>query len=307
MELRQLIGRHGVIVLLLFIVVFSVGLRFINEGLFHYDSVRLAQTVEENFRTGTFRGISAGGRYGMVVVASAVYYPFFLAGQNADFAVRLTSLLMLALSAAAIYLLTFEMSRSRFGAFAAALLMSVTPLFIIPSTYGKEHSTAVFFFTLACYCALRGQRSRALLWPITASLLYTFSLSVRETFVLGLPAFVWFIVFPRVRRTEGIWCVIVGRHWKVGVASLVVIVGVVLVSFLGAQLVSIAGDKGAAAVMLSFKLFIGGMSAFVTHTRWMWPFFLFGLYVVWRTGRDYLVPLFFVKFQEFLADFVERY
>ena len=291
MELRTLLRRHWFIVLVIFLLVFSVGLRFLSAGLMHYDSVRLAQTIESNLETGTFQGISAGGRYGMVVVASAVYYPFFLAGQNADLAVRLTGVLMLALSAVAVYLLTFEISRSRFAGVAAALLMAATPLFIIPATYGKEHTTAVFFLVMACYCALRGHRSYAALWPIAASFLFVFSLTVRETFVLALPVFVLFVLYPRLRRTEGGLRVVWHSQWHVGVVSLVVFLALVGGLFFGAQLRAVLGDRDATALSWSLTKVKAGISDVARNGRFVWPLYLIGIVAVWRSGRDFLAPL----------------
>ena len=290
--LSDLVRRRWFIALVVLLVVIAVGLRFLNAGLMHYDSVRLAQTVESNLKTGEFHGISAGGRYGMVIVTTLVYAPFYLAGQDADFAVRLTGVLMLALSAMSLFLLMFEMSRSRLGSIAAAFLLAATPLFLMPSTYGKEHSTAVFFLVLACFCALRGHRSRALLWPIAASSLFVLSLTVRELFIVALPAFLWFLLLPRLRRVDGRWRVLMGAQWTAGALFLIVILGAVLLWFLGGQLRAVSGDSAVSSVFLSWRYLVSGFWDLTLNTPFMWPFFLVGVYAVWRLGRDYLLPLF---------------
>ena len=96
------------IIILLFLLNFITGMLFINEGLFHHDSVRLAQAVEKTYKTGRLQP-AVRGRYGLVVVNSLIYLPFFLLGQNADFATRFSSILFHSLSIVALFLLIKEL------------------------------------------------------------------------------------------------------------------------------------------------------------------------------------------------------
>lgn len=185
----------------LFFVNLCAGLFFINEGLFHYDSVILARAVEVTLQTGQLQA-AVSGRYGSVIVNAMLYVPFFFFGENADFVTRFSSVLFHALSIAALYLFIIEFLRNRSVAFFTALLFSITPLYFIPNTYGKEHGMAMFFLLYAFYLLLRGCRENSR-WLIgIASFFCGVSVAVRESMIFMVPLFL--VLFFRPRPSMGL-------------------------------------------------------------------------------------------------------
>jgi len=258
-------------------------------ALTHYDSVRLAQTLEHICATGEFQGISAGGRYGLVAISWLVYLPWCAAGANADFAVRLTGVIFLALAAGAIYLLTTELFRSRIGGITAALLTVGTPFLIIPSTYGKEHSILVFLLAFAFWCTLRGHRSLAMLWPIVGALSFVVAVTVREAALFALPAFILVVLGIDVGRDGERWHLRLGGQWLPGIITLIIAGGAVVFAFFGGQFIAVLGDERVTAFFWSqaFKFWF----EFFVFTYFAWIAALIGVCAVWRLRRDVLVPL----------------
>jgi hypothetical protein len=173
------------------------GLVFINEGLFHCDSVALARAVEVTYQTGQLQPAVAG-RYGAVIINSILYFPFFLLGDNADFLTRFSSILFHSLSIVALYLFIVEFLGDRVVALFGALLFSATPLYFMPNTYGKEHGMAMFFFLFSFYSLLRGCRKNSLFWVSLASVFMGISISVRESILVMVPMFVLLAFSPAI-------------------------------------------------------------------------------------------------------------
>lgn len=173
----------------LFLLNFITALCLINEGLFHCDSVMLAQATEKTYATGLLAP-SLNGRYGAVIVNSLVYLPFFLAGQNADFATRLSGILFHSLSIVALFLFVRQILGSLRVAFFSALLFSFTPFYFVPNTYGKEHGAAMFFLLLSFYLLLRGLNKKSLSLLSLAGISFVFSVSIRESMLAAIPLFI---------------------------------------------------------------------------------------------------------------------
>jgi len=184
-------------VLFLFLLNLSAGLLFINEGLFHVDSVSFAQAVEKTYATGQLQP-AVMTRYGSVIINSIVYLPFFLLGQPADFSVRFTSVLFGALSVAMLFVFVKELFDDYFQAFLCALLFSFTPFYLSPNTYGKEHSMAVFFLILSFYLLTRGLRKGSLVLISTSSFILAFSLTIRESLLATTPLFFLLYAHPTI-------------------------------------------------------------------------------------------------------------
>jgi hypothetical protein len=185
-------ARLYIIGLCLFLLNFFIGLLLMNEGLFHYDSIVLAQAVERTFQTGRLQP-AVWGRYGSVLVNAILYWPFYLAGQNAEHVTLLSGIIFHSLSIAVLLLFIFELSGNRIQAVFGALLLSFTPFYFAPNTFGKEHGMCLFFLLLSLYLLIAGKR-RGSLWLIgLSSFFYGFSVAVRETALLLLP--VYFLLY----------------------------------------------------------------------------------------------------------------
>lgn len=180
-------------ILLLFSLNFLPGLFLINEGLFHCDSVILAQAVENTYKTGHLQP-AVRGRYGSVLINAILYFPFFLAGDNADFTVRFSSVLFHSLSITVLFLFIYELFGDFFQAFFGALLFSFTPFYFSPNTYGKEHGASIFFLLLSFYLLCRGVKKRSSILIGVSGIIMALSISIKEATVITLPLF--FLLYP---------------------------------------------------------------------------------------------------------------
>jgi hypothetical protein len=178
----------------LFLLNFITGLSLLNEGLFHCDSVFLAEAVEKTYATGVLQP-AYRGRFGSVIVNLALYYPFFLLGQNADFALRVSSILFHSLSIVVLFLLVSELLGNRLAAFFTAWLFSFTPLYLIPNTYGKEHGLSNFVFLLSLYLLSQAFTRRSLLICGISSFLLACSVTIRESMLAVIP--LYFFLYGR--------------------------------------------------------------------------------------------------------------
>jgi len=187
------------IVILLFIFNLLIGFIFINEGIFHYDSVILTKAVENTFKTGMLQP-SFRGRYGAVIINCVLYSPFFLLGHNADFTIRFSSILFHSLSIAILFLFINELFADRIQAFFGALLFSLTPFYFSPNTYGKEHGMSIFFFLLAFYLLCRGVKENKLFAVSISSFILAFSISIRESLLAAFPLYFLLYFSPMISR-----------------------------------------------------------------------------------------------------------
>jgi predicted membrane-bound mannosyltransferase len=184
-------------VILLFMLNLAVGSLFINEGIFHCDGVFLAQAVENTLKTGGLQP-AIRGRYGSVIINTILYFPFFLAGENADFITRFSSVLFHALSIAALFLFINELFADYFQALFASLLFSFTPYYFSPNTYGKDHGMSVFFLLLAFYLLCRGLKQNTSFLVAISSFVLTFAISVKEAILVAVPLYFLLYLGPEI-------------------------------------------------------------------------------------------------------------
>jgi len=185
------------IIILLFLLNFILGLSFINEGLFHYDSVLLAQAVEKTYEKGLLQP-SSRGRYGAVIINLIIYYPFFLFGQNADFALRFSSVLFHSLSIVVLFYFINELFNDRLLAFFVSLLFSFTPFYFVPNTYGKEHGLSMFILLLSLYLLYAGLNKKSPILVSISSFLVAFSTTVRESMLMAIPLYFLLYLKPEI-------------------------------------------------------------------------------------------------------------
>ncbi len=182
------------IAIFLFLLNFVMGLAFVNEGLFHYDSVVLAQAVEKTFHTGALQP-AVRGRYGSVIASFLVSLPFLIFGLYSDFVINLSSILFHSLSIAVLFLFVRELFNDKRQAFYCALLFSLTPFYFIPNTYGKEHGASVFFLILSLLVLCRGVNKRSSFLIALSTLIFVFTITIRESVLVTVPLF--FLLFFR--------------------------------------------------------------------------------------------------------------
>jgi len=181
----------------LFFLSLIMGLLLINEGLFHYDAVKLAQAVEKTYATARLEPATVG-RYGAVILSAIVYFPFFLFKQNADFAVRLTTVIFYALSVAMLFIFIKELTRDSLQAIFASLLFCFTPFYFMPNTYGKEHGMAMFFLLLSFYLVYKGGVKKSAWFLGASGLAFIFSLTIRESILIVVPLLFLLYLRPEI-------------------------------------------------------------------------------------------------------------
>ncbi len=186
------------LLILLFLFIFSMVLRllFLNAGLFHHDSVQLAMAVEGSVRDRAIHEIG-GGRYGLVLANSIIFYFFkaFLHHNSAEFALNFSSALFGALSIPLVYLISSALIKSRFIAFSSAMLYSATPIFLSVSTFANSHSLSVFLVLLSFHFLIRSIVSNKNLSAAYSGIFIGASFLVRESNLLLLPAAFCLIFF----------------------------------------------------------------------------------------------------------------
>ena len=171
---------------ILFITALILATVYLNEGLFHYDAIVLAQAVEKTYETKMLQP-AINGRYGSVILSSLFYLPFWLFGKNADLAVRLTSAFFYALSIASFYVFLSEYMNSKLIATYASILFLTAPIYLSPNTYGKEHGMALAFFFLSLIFIVHSKQKN---WFYTASAIsLIISLSIREAILALIPIY----------------------------------------------------------------------------------------------------------------------
>ncbi len=171
------------------------GLCLINEGIFHFDSIAVAQAVENLYQKGVLAG-TANGRYGWVLINALLYLPFYLSGHNAELVTIFSGVLFHSLSAVALFLLIKELFSDSVQAFFGALLFSFIPFYFIPNTFGKEHGLAMFFILLSFYLVRRGRNTGSPQLLSWSSIAFLIALSVREAALVTLPLFIAMFFVP---------------------------------------------------------------------------------------------------------------
>ena len=182
---------------LLFGGTFLFSLFFINEGLFHFDSVVLAKAVEGVYRTGHLQA-AVGGRYGAVIINSILYFPFYVQGQNADFVTRFSSVLFYSLSIPVFFIFIKDLFKDSIQGVFAAILLAVTPFYLVPNTYGKEHGMGMFFFLCSMVLVNKGHEGKRPITLALASVCFMFALSIRESILFMVPFYFWLYFRPAI-------------------------------------------------------------------------------------------------------------
>ena len=181
-RLKQFYRKELVIILFLFLFSFLLRLAFINDGLFHHDSVQLAKAVQKTIDTGKVHS-AVGGREGFVIVNSLLF-PFLkniLRTQSNDFILNLITVLFSSLSIIFVYLFTKELLENKAAAFFSSIMFSLAPVFLSVTTYVKSHGMAVFFAICSGYLLIKGIKTNKVYYKLGFGFLFGFSLFVRIT------------------------------------------------------------------------------------------------------------------------------
>lgn len=169
------------ILFLILLFLFSLGLRiyYMNDGLYHHDSIQIAKAVQQTVDVDLSKIYPTNNnRYGMILIFSVLYYPF----QSLDIEKFLTviSILFSALAIVMVYLFVSELTSNKTVAGFTALLFSVMPLSLSITTYLKSHGIAILFIMLGGYFFLKALKTTNNIYWWSSLFFILFSLLIRK-------------------------------------------------------------------------------------------------------------------------------
>ncbi|HHQ45060.1 MAG TPA: DUF2723 domain-containing protein, partial [Candidatus Altiarchaeales archaeon] len=182
-------NRKYLIPLILFLLAFTPRAYYMNDGLFHTDSVFQAIALEGTVDDLHFTYKHPPGYPGQVVAGSIVYvfFKIFTGAQNAETAATFTSVLTGSLAVVAMYFFAKEFLESEKSGMYAAILLSFTPVFLSVTTYAKSHGTEILFLLLSAYYAVVAGKTGGDRHKILAGFCLGYSTAVRVTSVIFTP------------------------------------------------------------------------------------------------------------------------
>ena len=188
---------------------FSLLLRlfFMNDGLFHYDSVDFAIQAERTVEELKIHYAHGMGFPGMAILNGLAYGTDALirGTQSAELSITLLSIIFGAAAVVIFYLFTKELTQDRFIAFTAALLFSITPLFLSVTTFALSHGASVFFSLLAIYLFQKSEQKEQR-WRyrliILSGLTLGFAVTIRITNVLYAALILLLYFNPKFEQRE---------------------------------------------------------------------------------------------------------
>lgn len=188
---------RGAIAAVLFAATAAFLYAFRNEGIFHLDAVFLAQAVEAIYAHEPW---DTSWRFGAVLADAVVYFPFWLAGESAERATVLSSILFHACSIPMAFLFLERLSGTRLLAALSAGLLAFAPQYTITNTFGKEYGLAIFLTTTAFWLALEARERGSAAHAAVSAFIFALSYIVWEGLLAITPAYLLVLVAPRLER-----------------------------------------------------------------------------------------------------------
>ena len=200
---KNRIRKISEIEIILFLFIFSLSLRLIymNQGLFEADSIGAASAIEETFKTGTLHGLF-NGRYGTVIVNIITYIPYHLITgiESAEKSLIFTEILFASLGVTILYLFILKLFNNRSISLIAALLFSISPIFLSVTTYGNSIGIEIFFILASFYLLACFHNKNSQIHLILSSLSIAFSVMVRESAMVFVPLYFLFYINPVIKN-----------------------------------------------------------------------------------------------------------
>jgi len=185
----------------LFVLSLALRLYYLNDGLFLYDSVVLAQAVQDTLDTGTLHG-QINGRHGSVFIGLIAHWPDrWLTGEtSAERALLHANAVFAAAAVPALFLLGRHLLRDHGAAFVAALLFSLSPIYLSVTTWAKPHGLEALQIVTCFTLLARPRTSGSTSWLLGASLVYGSAILCREAALLVLPLYLLLYLRPEIVR-----------------------------------------------------------------------------------------------------------
>lgn len=202
MNYKKLLNDPKFIIIALFLFSFLIRLLFKNGGLFHFDSYADARTVEQILETGKMQySYAYGSPTTMILVFLFFIIGHLLAGASqAEAAYFLVTFLTAALSVVLLYLITKKITKNNFISTTAALLLSLSPIFLAVTTYPKTHSISIFFGLLGGYLLLISSEKYSLKYLILSGLSFGLAIGTRPFAALYVLPFALLYFSPKIKN-----------------------------------------------------------------------------------------------------------
>lgn len=279
--------KLSLLCLFLFISSFSLGMTYLNDGMFHYDAIITAEAVETFYDSGVFKG-SINGRYGIVILTNLIHYPLHFFYDNADLTVRLTTVLFYALSIMVMFLFVDKLLLNRKIGFVSSLFLMVAPLYISSNTYGKEHGPAIFFLLLSFYLLLLGKELSNKKWLFLSCFSFFFALAIREATILFIPYFFFLMLDPKFSFKDGFTVLFKKRHTLFTSIVFFVMLAVLLKLYLFSAFIRLRSDVLGVAKLqgLFSSIFEFAVSSLVQTTSILWVFVFVGVIISFTRNKQ---------------------
>ncbi|MCX6695686.1 MAG: glycosyltransferase family 39 protein [Candidatus Altiarchaeota archaeon] len=178
----------------LFLIAFALRFYYRSAGLWHTDSVLEAEAAEQTFQTGRLHYLMGLG-YPAETVIQTIMYAFsriFLGMQTAEFSATFTSIFFGALGVAMIYFLARKLSGKSAVGIYSGIILTFLPVYLVLSTYAKNHTTEAFFIMATVYAALVASEKKDWQSKLATSLLLGWTIGLKQTNILLLPILLLF-------------------------------------------------------------------------------------------------------------------
>ena len=188
---------------LLFVFSLAVRMSLISKGPYNVDTLHIALQAERTLETGRMQYTFGVGYPGMVAL-SAVTLALcrLLSCGDPVFAVNLLTVVLSSACVAVFFDLANRLV-SKTAAVFGSLLLSLSPLFLTLSVYGKSHIPAMLFFVLGCDLLAGAEDQKRALPVLGAGAAFGVMAAIRlQDFLLCLPA-VGVLFFLYIHRSGG--------------------------------------------------------------------------------------------------------
>jgi hypothetical protein len=181
--------KDAYIMAILFALAFAIRFYFRSAGLLHTDSVIEAKAAQDAFVDGRLHYLQGLGYPGESLLMTLTYGAFRLFGaDSAEQAVIFASVLFGALCVPMIYALSKRLFDSELAGIYSALILTLLPVQLSLSTFGKGHGMELFFLLLSAYLAVRAGERGTFGLRLAAGLALGFTMAIRQTSAMALPA-----------------------------------------------------------------------------------------------------------------------
>lgn len=172
-EKIKLIKKIDGIPFCLFFIMFFIRLSLISKGVYHIDCLILLQQALKTLETGHLQYLSGLG-FPLTVFLGAVFVAVgkFLHFQTPEFWINLTAVVFSSLTVTVFYLFIKEFLNSKPIAIFSSILLSVTPIFLGLSVYGKSHMPCMYFLMQALYFLIIYSKKQQMRYFILAAICF---------------------------------------------------------------------------------------------------------------------------------------